>query len=498
MRAVSVRGADALAACLIVALLAGCAGPATPLGQAPEGLAPDEITAGAYYAFHHAGGALAFRLDGEGDAAFDVYDGADQRLGSVGFSSGALGSGEHTIVGVAAGDLVLSVHTLNGTLRVQSGGAAVTAFHPLTATVERHALVVRAPRLDPLAGLVGVSFLPLAQPDPADETVAVALQRAPVDLRVLATGPAENLSVEVRSERGPVLQTNDPRFASGQGLSAEPLRTLTPLPADVSLQNLVDGHLTAHVAADDLAGVVLLESRTYSRARLPDPPAHGPAPGDVPFTYGTLPDGPVAFDVHRGTRALYAWQGNATPAGDVAYLALFDAADDRLATVAVPARGTARIPVLSSGAFVAVALQGTVVLGADEAPADFELHPLQTQERTAPTRRAGSSGTYNESQETVDVPHAFALRVGSLAAPDDGTGVPRPLGACDTQLRLRVDQGGESLMAATGPDGAEAPDATPFVHGSAALGTGPLVVTHDGFGDDGCSRLAVTVVGYVR
>lgn len=496
-------GLAATLAVLLIPLLAGCtADDGAPASAPSPGVPAALLDAGRFYAFHHRGGALVFTLDGEGDAAFDLYDGADTRLGSVGFSSAPPRAGLHRIEGVAAGDVVIRLQTLNGTLRITSGGAGVGSFQPLAESVER-VLLAAKPARAPLVPF-GLGFAPVPTQQPVDETVDVAFHRAPAELRLLATGPWENLTVDVRSDRGTVLRSEG-QLPSGGGIALGPVNALAPLAAQATPQNLRDGRLTATVRATDLAGPVVLESRTYSRAALPGRSAPGPDPASLPFSYGALPGGPAAFAVHGAASRLVLWQEGAAGNASDAAVALFGPHDERLGTLLVPPNGSVEAPTVGPGDYVAVLLSGHATLGADRAPADFQLRPLDVRETLAPAARAGegSSDEYAVAAEPLDATHAFALRPGSLAASGGdmvgSAGSPfGSFGACDAGRFLAVAQGGEALMASLEPLDNAAPDAAPFADGTLALGDGPLTITHDGFGDDGCPRPAVTVLSYER
>jgi hypothetical protein len=494
-----VRAASALAILALVPFLAGCtdgAAPDPPL----DGIAPGELRAGGAYSFHHAGGTLVFTLGGEGDASFDLFDGADQRLGSVGFSSSPAGASRHTIDGVDAGELVLLLTTINGTLRVESAGQAVAAFRPLGTLVERHLLADEEPRANPLFGL----NIPTPGSRPYDETFEVSLVRAPTALRVLATGPNSGLAVEVRSSKGIVL-TADGDTAGPSAAIGDPV-SLYAIPGTLTPQNIRDGELVVRVTADDLAGAVVLEAQSFSRVRLPTPQRQGPDPSDVSFTYGSLPGGPVGFTVHRDARTLVLWQ-EGTPEAN-ATVALFGPHDERIATVLVPAVGTAEVAVSGGGDFVAVLLEGKATLGADVAPSDFDLHPLGVAKAVVPVAVAGSyssqGGRYGQAMEEAEAPTAFALRANRTASSGSnelGSEQPLPLcGSGDRGRYLRVDQGGEAILAYVEPQSASGNvDPEPaFRSATRALGAGPLQVWSDGFGADGCDRPVIDVLSYVR
>lgn len=490
------RTAAAFAVLAIVPLLAGCTdGDAAPPVVPPvsPGLPAAALTEGGTYAFAHAGGPLVFTLAGNGDAAFELYDGEDRRLGSVGFSSETTRTSLHRVDGVPRGDVVLRLQTLNGTLLVESDGQPVLRFMPLGLLVERIVLVSTAP--GPL-DVVGIGSPVGGTGEPVDEQVPISLRRAPSSLRLLAAGAWSGLDVEVRSERGVVLRL-DVADSSSTPI-ASPGRILLPLRAEATPQNLRDGELVAHVRADDLRGALVLEAESYSRAPLPTP---GQDAGQAAtFSYGELPAEPVVFTVHQDATRLLLWQeaGNGTNAS----VALFDAHDRRVANVVVPREGVVAVPVSEPGDYVAVRLAGSVSLGADRAPADFDLRPLEVQQTIVPGQPAGNGGLYAIATEELDLPTAFAFDPAVLAVPqgnvDGGLGPNLGMFGCSGGRFLRVDQGGEAVLVSLEPVGNEEFDARPFVAGALALGAGALTVTHDGFGDDGCERPAVAIRSYLR
>ena len=491
-------GLAAAMAVLLIPLLAGCAaddgdgaGGGAPLQT--TGLPPARLEAGRFYSFRHGGGMLTFTLAGTGDASFDLYDGDDVRLGTVGFTSDPPRSGLHRIEGVGAGDVVLRLSTLNGTLRVQSGGQAVDEFRPLATHVERAVIASNPGQAQPAGPISFPDVLPGG--GPADETTPLRLQRTPAELRVLATGPATNLSVEVRSDRGLVLALAG-AVVQGSVLSLTPTGVLEPVPAEATLQNVRDGALTAHVTADELAGPVLLESVSYSRAQLPGPAEPGPDPAAVPFSYGVLPDGPQAFAVHAAAERLVLWQEGVAGDGPDAAVVLFGPHDERIGVVLVPPKGSVQVGTLGAGDYVAVPLAGRAALGADRAPADFQLRPLDVEQAVAPAARAGANDAYALAEEPVDAPRAFAVQPALLAG-DPGTAFP--VDGCDAGRLLVLQQDGETILAAIEPTNANAgTDEAPFLDATLALGDGPYRLLHDGFGDDGCDRPAVALVAYVR
>jgi hypothetical protein len=480
-----VRRAALVVALLALPLLAGCAqSPAS--GAAPVGaVGPDALESGRFYAFRHGGGALSLALAGNGSAEVVLYGADDTRVGRVGL--GQTG-GRFVLETQAAGDMVVEVLALNGTLDLRSGVSPVTRFVELTRHVERHVLL-QAPR-GPLTG-TGVTALTGGQPVQAD--LDLVLRRAPSALRLLLDGAASDLSVRMDGPDGTVLQAHvdaDPLFAIGpSGLS------LDPLSAMVYEENLRGAAYTVTASAASLEGVVLLEAESFSRARAVP---HGAAPTSeqARFTYGVLPDQPVAFDVHRDANRVLLWQEGRDCTDDCtdAVVALFGPDDARVATVHVPANTTLAVPVGRPGTWVAVVLDGVVTLGADRVPADFELHPLEVLETSSPSQHAGGQNNYGQGHEEAAVA-GIPFHFGTVEDFGGGFGnTPENflgLTACGPPS-LRLVQGNETL-AAWGFYGLEGPGLD--VH--ALVGDGGLSVVHDDFGP-GCPRLALRVMGYQR
>ncbi|MFA5944200.1 MAG: hypothetical protein WC876_07015 [Candidatus Thermoplasmatota archaeon] len=482
-----------LALLLLALPLAGCLGDGSTPGSATAlSFGPDELQEGAFYAFHHDGGELAFAMAENGSAEVELYSADDRRVGRIGFGADQ-GSGSFVLEGIDGGDVVVQILSVNGTLDLRSAGRPVESFALLGPHVERHVLVQQ-----PRAGITAPIGLGLAD-NPIDETVEIELLRAPAALNLVFSGSFSNLDVRVTSSTGTVLETED------GGSGSVPLQNFGGvIAAETRMQNVRDGRLTAHITADGFEGVLLLEAYSFSRAAAPSVPVEA-VDGVARFTYGALPDQPVAFQVRDGAQSLYLWQEaadleacagegtidtGASTAEDCpsAVVALFDGNDQRFATVQVPAKGTLRIPVSEPGDYVAVLLYGQATLGADRVPTDFELHPLEVVTATAPERAPSSDGQYEQVREpmqAVGVPFSLRPERGS-----DNDLIPLPSAeGCDDGT-LSVLQAGETvyyygMQGEAGGDGRW-------------LSGGELEVVYDTYGMDCGSVPQVAIDGYQR
>lgn len=475
----------AIAMVLAAPWLAGCSD-ADPPG--PQGLPASALEAGRYYAFQHNGGALAFTLDGQGETSFELYGSDDQRIGGAGLASSAAQQGLHRISGVAPGSIVLRVLTLTGTLQVESGGTAVSAFLPLLTSTQRIPLVALPPSNDPLATL-GLGVLPVTG-ERFNQDVGLQLDRAPADLRVLASGPWSNLSVVIEGTVGRMVT------ASGSGSSPPSLlgdaRELRALPGAATPQNLRAGNASARIQADALEGAVVLEVETFSRASLPIPGKTGPTGA---FSYGALPLEPVAFTVHPRAKTLSLWQ--ASGATSPAHVALFGPHDEPYGVLRVPPTGALAVAIRGAGEYVAVRLDGNVSLGADRTPAAFDLRPLPVKEAILPQQVAGSNGRYALVSETPTPTTWFALDPAQAIPTAQGITGGLQFAGCDGGRLLQVRQGNETLVSVL-DETLAADRVQAFSQGTLARHAGDLTIIHDGFGDDGCTRQAVRLRSYER
>lgn len=500
------RGIALLVAALLLPLLAGCSGrspdpapPATLAGAA-------DLQPGRFYAFRHGGGELAFAVPANGSAEIVLYGADDHRIGHVGLGA-AKASGRFVLDGLAAGELVVNVLAVNGTLDVRSGGDAVRSFRPLAQHVERHVLVSRPAQTPVLSFVLG---------DPLDFEGNVSLLRAPTALRVVAAAAAfQDLEVRVFGREGTVHRVSTGSVASAPVPAYDGVLSGTSYP-----ENVRDGALGVEAYSSSFEGTLILEAESFSRAAIAEGGAH--ATRDVPrFTYGALPDQPVSFEVREGAKAVYLWveSGSGTSDGSSsssspapsssdctsrstsdactdarAAVALFGPHDERVATVLVPANRTIAVPVHEAGRWVAVLLRGEATLGADAVPGDFELHPLDTAEATTPSAPAGGSdGSYGEKREPLEVA-GIPFHVEAVRRYPGGTFLGFPdfgIAGCGSSGAAVLRDG--ETVGAWGYVGIEEPGWDPDLY----LGDGALEAVHSDHGN-ACDRLVLVVTGYQR
>lgn len=527
-----------LVAATVAVLLAGCGDDPPPAGTDPDGgdgedhlgtsgaplppppqpavVGPAELESGHYYAFRHSGGDLALAMAEDGTADLVLFGADDGRIGRIALAGragdadggdGGGAGGRFVLDGIPAGELVVQAVDVEGRLDLRSDGVRVGAFERLPSHVERHVLLQQ-----PL-GPLGAWGLPPLEAQPADEHVGVELRRAPSALRALLVGSVQGLTVELRSRAGPVLEAQEPGSPFGFGFASP--GGMYELPAEVHEQNVRDGRLEGLVSADHFEGVLLLEAESFSRAR---PPASGgvPTTDGVRFTYGVLPDQPVSFRVRSGADRLFLFheltegeeacldeaedaEGREACEPAEALVQLFGPRDERVATVRVPWNRTMAVPVHASGAWVAVLLAGQASLGADRAPSDFELHPLDVRAVTGPAQAAsGEDGQYGQATASID-PAGVAFRVtaavesaGDVFEPGSFLGAaqcgPSTVAALQDAETIGAWSDDRTFGAAWNGDDGEA---------SLLLDGGKLTLVHDDFGPS-CPRTVVLVEGYVR
>ncbi|MEA3189497.1 MAG: hypothetical protein QOD77_79 [Thermoplasmata archaeon] len=455
-------------AAAVIVLLAGCTAPPPPdssvLPAIPGGLLPGEAGEG-FFLLPHAGGELAFGV--AGTAHIELYGPDDVRLGSL--TLGGLLGAEPVRLQRPPGAHVLHVASLEGKLRVESGGAEAR-LHPLILQAERVVLAEGQGSLVPP--------LPFAFGAPVATSLNVSFSRAPVGLQALVLGSFSEVRVEVdgvgrayeaaASSTNPFVFTGDRQDLTG---SFDP-------------EGVRDGNLTAHVSVVDLQGTVLLEATTYVRSLPPAALPSAPATQPPTFPYGFLPrDKPVLFQVAPDARALTLDGGP-----DGALVALFGPADQRLGAYGVAANGRLAIAVPEGGDYVAALLTGNATLGADAAPAAFDFRPLAVTVVTAPDNPAGESDSYAAAEQPLQPAGVVYYVEATPLAGRDLLPVQ-----CSDSTGVRLRQGGEGILAWF----AEAPMA-PAAASSALLDGSPLMVWHDGQGDDGCGRAGVAAHGYTR
>lgn len=492
-----------LLAAALLPLLAGCfGGPASPPAP-PSALAtPAADLQPGFYAFQHGGGDLVFSVPANGSAEVVLYGADDLRVGHIGLGA-EQASGRFVLDGLDAGELVVDLLSVNGTLDVRSGGEAVPAFRPMPSHVERHVLVSRPSQ----------TSLPLPLGDPLDETLNVSLLRAPTELRVIGNDATfQDLSILVTGRGGVVYEVE-----LGPNTPVGFTQFSIVLPGESYPENVRDGELRVEMHSSAFDGTLVLEASSFSRATVDDGGAH--ATLDVPrFTYGALPDAPVSFEVREGATQVYLWVEDSSSETSTASsrgsssacsarsstaaackderpaVALFGPHDERVATVLVPVKGTVAVPVPEAGKWVAVLLRGDATLGADAVPGDFELRPLDTVDASTPSGAAGGSdGSYGESREPLAVQgvpfHVAYVREYA------GSGIPAvpELGLGCGEGTLAILRDGETIAAWGYADDSDGDDWTPDLY----LGAGSLEAVHADYGDT-CDRLVAVTTGYER
>jgi hypothetical protein len=461
-------------------LLAGCLQTADPPRAevprwSPFLVTDAELEAGRFYAFDHPGGTLEATLADGREASFALHAPDDRRLGTHHLSGGDPPP-RLTLGPLPVGSHVLHVLSLNGTLGLHA--SRELRFAPLPTHVERHVLAQ-----EPHGPAPPFPFIPRGT---VEEPLAVGLRRPPTLMRLLSDGSYGHLEVVLRDEAGPVLESE----WGGPFLDQPFFRSLEEVPSTFHGDRAVGRNLTGKLSAEDLQGVVLLESWSYSRA-LPHGQDRVHALDAPPrFSYGRLPQAPVAFHVAADAKTLVAWsEGPAKPKQGTAWVLVFDAEDRKVASLPVEPGTYTAMDVRGGGEYVAVLLGGNATLGADASPATLGLRPLDVRGKTFPKDPAGKDGEYAQEEGTAAAEGVlFDVRP---ARADDRLFLPSPID-CPPGPSLRVLQHGETL-GAWGPSWD--PARTPV---GVLLGDGEASLWHDGFGPSACSRWAAETVAYVR
>lgn len=485
------KNAIALVSLLSLVALSGCLeggdGSAQPVDS--DGSVPAvELTPG-FYQFTHRGGALELAVDPDQRAVLDLYDGQDERLGRIHIGAGEMA--DSLRLDVPAGDLVARIialeeeeheetfeepgsnHTMVAThaieerpgLRVQSGGRAVDAFWPLGTQFERHVLRNTPLPDDVVSETFGLYVEPLLFNDqPVLDTLNVTLQRAPYRMDVLVSGRVTDLQVSVRGSQGPVYESEPISVGSGGGF----LRTI---PGTFIHQNVVDGRYDIRLEASGQEGAIILESRSYSRLiATPDVEAeilNDVDPGhDVAFTYGELPSRPVAIEVHPDASVLHFWTEPMAPETEHdmdcevgepcsgeridsepirATFTLYAPDDAKLGTFTVESGQRLDVPVDEGGQFVLVRRAGPTWIGADQAPRDFEFHPVEIQHHVV--GRSPGTGTQYASERGNLSQTGAVYDVGiSMEDPQGADPLGAPLGQpCSTEGTVQLLVDGEGI-----------------------------------------------------
>ena len=478
--------AAALALLATIPLLAGCVqDPAIPLLPAPSPFAIQAFQAqpGRSYAIDHPGGTLTLRIAAASAGALVLYDGEDRRLGA--YSLGGGGAADLRIDELAPGRHVLQVVGLNGTLMVE-GPAGPVPLWPLRTHVERHVLASRPAQ--------PVPPIPLVPRDTIHDAVRLDLTHPPTGLVLYADGDFGDLHLELSSPAGEVFRSDwggakfDPPF----------YEQLEPVPGTFHSENVRSPSLEGRLDVEDLQGVLLLDATSYSRA-LPagqELVSKGPSTVSVGYRqYGLLPPRPVAFHVSSQATHLAFWNDGALPssslrAPDPSWVAIYDAKDRKLASVPVLPGTVTTLQVEAAGEYVAVLLSGNATLGADAAPPELGLKPLDTLTQVVPQRPAGKGGEYGQANETI-APQGVLYGIGPTEIMD-ALAFPQPQFVCLPEPSLRILQGGE-VLAAWGPQWQ--PEGGPV---GVLLDGSETTLWHDGFGPSDCPRLGAKLLSYVR
>lgn len=473
----------------IAAALAGCAGvghlPAASHPVLPD-IVPAAALAGSFYQFHHPGGTLELGVSAQGHAEIELFDPHDLRLGRLLLGGLAGHVGPVAVNDLVPGDYVLHVVALNGTLQLsvlgqsgsRSGETSEPVLRPLASHLERRIL-----RQEPGGAVPVVGGLPPINQTPHVVPLNVTLLRAPTALRLLATGPYSDLSVQLRGASGLVVDYNG---GQRQGLNTFGGGVVEQLPAQLHPEAAADGHLVGSISFTQLQGAIVLEATSYSRL-LPRAPATAAVLETSPagFSYGSLPEQPVRFQLGaQNHRVLVA--NNLT---EPAWASLFTVGGDHLGTIEVPGHSQVALP-LTPGPYIVALLSGNLTLGADSAPGDFDLHPLTVTRTLQPATPAGRNGEYGQSREAADKGGVvFDIRPAS-SVPMQGSG-PVPLPAfspCRSEGMVRVVGIGNETLAYW--------DFASQVGRAAPLLDGPATIETDGFGADGCERSVAEVLSF--
>jgi len=470
-------GKGAAAWALLALLAAGCTqpGPAGPTeavpGATPLDLPASQALAGAF-AFQHPGGSVSFGL-AAGQQNVTLYGPDDERVAAF-----RLAAGTTQPVDAPAGELVFVTQAVAKAapthgLSIQSAGHDVATVRRL-AWVSGFAVIAKDRTLVP-SGPVGPLFPGVSR------MVNVTLDAPPIAAVLLqVAGDAQGLDVQLDSGVGPLVTAGDngglaPPYIPG--FEGHGLRDLVGV---THPQNASGLRVTGRVTYESLDGGVVLSWQSYSRAGRTAALRPGPAAASHGFTYGVLPDDPVQFQYRASaTQVRLANSGATGPAR----VQLWDAKDKRLGPFEIPAHGNITVAVPGGGALVAWRMNGTVELGADRAPADFDLHPLSVQQATYPTRRAGSQGAFGFDEQVV-IPAGPVLQLA-----DGWTAQQTMVGFCQDEAWVQVLQGNRTL----GSNAAQG-----WSQAATFMGDGPLTVRYTGNGDDGCDQPGVVVSWFVR
>lgn len=487
-------------AALMCGTLAGCLGGGGP-AQAPMGTATDVATADlgpGFYLFHHAGGALTLRLASGEAATLTLYDGDDHRVGRVDFVRDGFAD-RVQLEAAPAGDYVVWVDLVNGTLAIDSDGRAVPTVTALGWHVERHILAEAPLADDPLRGLIPLT----PRGDPIHRSTSSTFLRPPTALRLLAAGEAENLVVRVAGDRGLMLATTGAYYTT----RAPDRVGLEPVEAAFEPSRAAAAFV-AEVDASAFSGVLLLEAYSYSRL-VRSQVAATVLETAPPFVYGELPDTPVAAQVPRDATHVTFWAPPCSAdcadsfADDVAaQVSVFGPDDTAVGVYRLLPNQTLAVPVARGGDYVFIA-RGGVVLGADAVPADFSLRVLEVGETMLLTSGIGAWDDYEQEALGQDLP-GVPFAVMPDRTPTQSSQILDPfdplttlLGPpCSLAAATRLVADGETLGYWSDPSGADWGTGATQVNVLLPAGR-RIEFVQDGMGDE-CGQVTGRVLSYLR
>ncbi len=511
-----------IVATLMAGAFAGCleGGDQVP-DQILGTVAPADLEAG-YYQFTHRGGDLILAVPSDNYARFDLFNAEDRRLGRVELGDG--GFADQLSIDGAPGEYVLNIielhvvrhgpeskapegeaeeaepeHTdleeLQPELRIESGGRAVTSFTPLGMHVERHIIVDR-----------DFQPAPLGMPDPGffgggqalSETLELTLARTPTDIRILATGSAQDLEIKGRGTGGIVFEVLE-SFTNGQQWLMDLGRTLYP-------ENIVDQALEITLEATRQEGPVILEAHSYSRF-VPTQTAAGKIiesdePGDgVVFTYGELSSKPVRIELSNDATKLQAWlppmdhdcEGESCDPqlAEPGWLAIYGPSDAKVGSFMVEPGTRIEVPITQGGGYIVRSLVGPVTIGTDAVPRDFEMHPVETRVTDVGTNAPGSNDAYGRVEGDINVTGVPYMVRPTMKSPDGDFEDFLTFGNCAEQGSVILGAAGETL----GFAGDRLPNT--FGRANLDLPAEGLTFTQDGFSGN-CGQVALAVHSYIR
>ncbi|MES2153859.1 MAG: hypothetical protein V4510_01855 [bacterium] len=471
-------GRATVAVAVLALFAAGCAVPApTHLpGRTPPETPLEIPTVGVMegaFAVMHRGGTLSFGLSA-GAANLTLFAPDDHRV--AGFRLDTIharldmqaAAGEYVMVAVPQRQVAIGFW-------VASAGETLPVLRKL-------------PWVSGFAVLADDNSLPtegmLPGAGPSVRQVNVTVEAPPVwAVALVAAGEYQDLEVELHTDAGALLE------ASSAG---SPFGLLVPLPALQGHQEWsvpaktylgsASGHVVAGVVRyTALDGAILLTWTTYSRAGHLSAVATEPSP--TGFSYGPL--GPRPLLAHVSGDAAKLTLAAPDPMAGPGIVQVWDPDDHPLGPFRVPAGANVSLPVHRGGAYIFLVLNGTVELGADDAPADQSLYTLPVEAQQFPLRRSSVSGRFVEETQPMAVATGavpFGLQA-SVISPSTA------IGFCSDDVHLQVLQG-NATIGSNGPG--DWWQAAIFMDGQ------PLQIHSTGFGEDSCEQAGVDLLSFSR